>query len=103
MTDKELLELAAKAIGYRFGNSALWDGREVIEYEWNPLEDDGQAFRLAVKLNIVIWEYGQYKRAMAEVRYGKAIGEYWEIGEDIYATTRRAIVRAAAELGKDMK
>ena len=111
--DKTLLELAAKAAGYLetasvqdgYGFIALrvmdetgdWTGKD-----WNPLTDDGDALRLAVKLNIVVWEHGQYDRAMAEVRYGAARGEYWELGEDPYAATRRAIVRAAAEIGESM-
>jgi hypothetical protein len=123
MTDKELLELAAKAAGFgapktgrtcwteseyprnskKYG--ALWNyvGHMDTAELWNPLTDDGDALRLAVKLNIVIWECDQYDRAMAEVRYGEARGEYWElVGEDKYSSTRRAITRAAAEIGKAM-
>ena len=118
MTDRELLELAAKAAGIEVKRSRLDDpgakdllifaNRPNIENSiyvgWNPLTDDGDALRLAVKLNIVIWECAQYERAMAEVRYGSARGEYWEpVGDDPYAATRRAIVRAAAELGKETK
>jgi hypothetical protein len=107
MTDRELLELAAKAAGMTLDNL----GDRVVRREpdgqpvyWNPLTDDGDALRLAVKLNIVIWECDQYDRAMAEVRYGEARGEYWElVGEDKYSSTRRAITRAAAEIGKEMK
>lgn len=50
MTDKELLELAAKAAGYqyaKFGGYIVVDG---IPGNWNPLTDDGDALRLAVKL-----------------------------------------------------
>ena len=112
MTDKELLELAAKAAGIDGRYASLdefpdWmtchDGEGIYftgSQAWNPLTDDGDALRLAVKLNIVVWEYGQYDRAMAEVRYGAARGEYWELGDDPYAATRRAIVRAAAELAR---
>lgn len=107
MTDRELLEQAAKAAGYKREihpldpephRPAYWIG-------WNPLTDDGDALRLAVKLNLLKFvECAQYGRAMAEVRYGAARGEYWEpVGDDPYAATRRAIVRAAAEIGKDMK
>jgi len=103
MTDKELLVKAAKAAGIAISfddNGTPWfDGDK---YVWNPLTDDGDALRLAVKLNIVVWEHGQYDRAMAEVRYGAARGEYWELGEDPYAATRRAIVRAAASIGESM-
>jgi len=92
MTDKELLELAANAAGCSYSQ---------VEDIWNPLTDDGDALRLAVKLNIVVWECAQYNRAMAFVRHGSASGEYWElVGEDPCAATRRAIVKAAAEIGK---
>jgi hypothetical protein len=76
MTDRELLELAAKAAGNGF----------VIGY-WNPLADDGDALRLAVKLNL--WE---------AVRDGYQHADSWD--SDPYAATRRAIVRAAAEIGR---
>ena len=102
-TDRELLELAAKAAGLpEF--SAAWvmlpNGKGPVQ-QWNPLIDDGDALRLAVMLNVVIWECAQYERAGAEVRYGEARGEYWEpVGNDPYAATRRAIVRAAAAIGE---
>ena len=98
MTDKELLKLAAKAAHGEFAN-------QMIESGWNPLADDGEALRLAVELGIIIWECAQYDRAMAEIRYGKASGEYWEPieNDDPYAATRRAIVKAAAEIGRAMK
>jgi len=62
MTDRELLELAAKASGIDYE----WDGsgrnmlravpfREYTNYEhWNPLTDDGDALRLASKLEMMI-------------------------------------------------
>jgi hypothetical protein len=109
MTDRELLELAAKAAGYDETKICIdewfWVLNETDDWTpWNPLTDDGDALRLAVKLNIVVWEFNQYDRAMAEVRYGEARGEYWEFaGEDKYSSTRRAITRAAAEIGKEMK
>lgn len=92
MTDKELLELSAKAMNYKYMNGALWDGRDVIDYGWNPLEDDGQALRLAVKLEMDI-----------NIYIGISIvgidGEtYKEYGDDRYSATRRAIVRAAVGL-----
>jgi hypothetical protein len=116
MTDRELLERAAKAAGidacwinpddaeFDSANEGMWlNGERSPDNSkfWNPLTDDGDALRLAVKLNIVIWEFNQYNCALTEVRYGKASGEYTECG-DRYAATRRAIVRAAAEIGKGM-
>lgn len=51
MTDRELLELAAKAAGIKHNPSlsAACRGERIW---WNPLADDGDALRLAVKLHI---------------------------------------------------
>jgi hypothetical protein len=110
--DRELLELAAKADGVlnwteRTNGLFIETGsfRGSSGYMWNPLTDDGDALRLAVKLDIVIWECSQYNCALTEIRYGKNQGEVIEPiqDEDRYAATRRAIVRAAAEIGRTMK
>jgi hypothetical protein len=55
MKDRELLELAAKACGW-VGVPDKWrnicsSGRNT---EWNPLTDDGDALRLAVKLGLAL-------------------------------------------------
>ena len=100
MTDKELLELAAKAAGLHL---SWWHERgafldtSTLEM-WNPLIDDGDALRLAVKLKIDIKHYDDYVVGWFEGGYigtGKIMYE-----GDPYAATRRAIVRAAAEIGK---
>ena len=97
MTDRELLELAAKAAGY--DKPGQWDDKWncLFDHEgwtFGPLTDDGDALRLAVKLKInVEWE-------SAEVVWADNNGEAVE--SDPYAATRRAIVRAAAEIGKAM-
>lgn len=104
MTDRELLELAAKAAKYKLVPNVkegypLWIvGRGI----WNPLEDDGDALRLAVKLELLIHvETCYYIHAMKE-----QLNITEHIGNDgkgcLYAATRRAIVRAAAEIGKAM-
>jgi len=105
MTDKELLELAAKAVGYEKDvDGCYFESGFPTMISWNPLTDDGDALRLAVKLDIVIWECSQYNCALTEIRYGKNQGEVTEPiqDEDRYAATRRAIVRAAAEIGKTL-
>lgn len=115
MTDRELLELAAKAIGkkiihHRFCDEFLdsWDGFIDDEDrfcrnppEWNPLKDDGDALRLAVKLRIYFFIHLQgYSSA---VTAQSIVDSYTELcGCDEMAATRRAIVRAAAEIGKAM-
>ena len=119
MTDKELLELAAKAAGIKGGfeqdPAYKWQERQnwVIPYNnnglmsgivWNPLTDDGDALRLAVKLQLKV----QHFPLAVVVEYNG--NTHIEINElvnedngDRYAATRRAIVRAAAEIGKVMK
>lgn len=101
MTDGELLELAAKAAGIEQGaeradcgiSTTLSDGRHGHLPRWNPLEDDGDALRLAMHLGFTV-EPGRCWHS----HYGPAFGEDVLDGE--LKSTRRAIVRAAAEIGK---
>jgi hypothetical protein len=97
MIDRELLKAAAEAAGIELGEwceelDAFWKGK-TGDTIWNPLTDDGDALRLAVKLKFnVVPEY--------------TWSAPWDNGgtlADPYAATRRAIVRAAAEIGKEMK
>lgn len=91
MTDREMLELAAKAAGVVVDA----DGRfEFPHGLWNPLNDDGDALRLAVKLEIY-----DLDRALVALDISERTTAYHL---DPYAATRRAIVRAAAEIGKAM-
>ena len=132
MTDKELLELAAKAAGYTltWGESFIVGDDEVdctdipyiksnqqdeADLYWNPLEDDGDALRLAVKLDIEFYQANDEGMASYAAYWGVAshgdvsrlcVIEYHADlinNNDPYAATRRAIVRAAAEIGKEMK
>ena len=100
MTDRELLELAAKAAGIplaRLEPETIWDTGHITRNGWSSLADDGDAFRLAVKLRMPIC-FGQIEPNVScwfeQERYGNG---------DPYAATRRAITRAAAEIGKEMK
>ena len=95
MTDKELLEYAAKAAGYRlewFIPMAGSDEPHIEGVDWNPLTDDGDALRLAVKLHLPV---------EAMIAFVAEREPDWD--KDPYAATRRAIVRAAAEIGRSMK
>jgi hypothetical protein len=105
MNDRDLLILAAKAAGYwaaEFNCPA-----NLPHKNWNPLTDDGDALRLAVKLKMTVdTDYnggtfaGNADIGIDEPEYGYQEG----MGEkDPYAATRRAIVRAAAEIGRSMK
>lgn len=120
-SDRELLELAAKAAGIKLRWIQGPDDDECIhpirrrddgrcEVDWLPLTDDGDALRLAVRLGVII-----------DVRYGDKPGAftvevcYWprdytgpymsvrEKSEDQLSATRRAIVRAAAAIGEQMQ
>ncbi len=101
MSDRELLEAAAKAAGIEFGwiHDTPRIRAEMGWTPWNPLTDDGDALRLAVKLELQL----DLRHSFHTVRvYGAAEGRIDESG-DPYAATRRAIVRAAAEIGRKMK
>ena len=85
MTDDELTALAAKA----YGNAPTG---------FSPLTDDGDALRLAVKLMIDIRQFLQYRGVVDALVDRLGFGRGESIGDDPYAATRRAIVRAAAEI-----
>lgn len=97
MTDKELLELAGKAAGVDLSGATFDGWGYVIQSEWNPLTDDGDALRLAVRLELNV-AFNTWTSGDAVVIVESQV-EYLE--EDPFATTRRAIVRAAAEIGKN--
>ena len=107
MTDRELLELAAKAAGVPLKDLSdrydCWEETpSLIHTAWNPLTDDGDALRLAVKLGIDLIQHDTFSEGLLEcVAYGCTC-EIEAYKGDPYAATRRAIVRAAAEIGKAM-
>ena len=107
MTDRELLELAAKAaeicIAWDFDGPELAtkDGRST-SFTWNPLTDDGDALRLAVKLRMNLNREETWGLTSAWCE-GLDSGFGFDHNDDPYAATRRAIVRAAAEIGKECK
>jgi hypothetical protein len=97
MTDRELLELAAKAAGKTlvpFEKLPFLD-EESAPY-WNPLTDDGDAFRLMVdmRLPLDIEDYATYVYPL---------GVHVDHEDKPEAATRRAIVIAAAEMGRRME
>ena len=109
MTDIELLELAAKAAGIACDSKGpftsvdrydLYNGIYTEYLPWNPLTDDGDALRLAVKLGIHLMHSKHKIKAGRKLIQEGPCEE--DKGADPYAATRRAIVRAAAEIGKAM-
>ena len=106
MTDRELLEMAAKAAGYEIDGYSERYGVLVSEADgvsmwWAPLTNDGGALRLAVKLELEIRVFNG--RAHAGKQNNFWCTEHWFPDGDVNAATRRAIVRAAAEIGKQIK
>lgn len=115
MNDRELLELSAKAAGIKsqfsdnYGDFSIGEPYSRGEIRWNPLTIDGDALRLAVKLGLYI-DNEHEQSGVVTVSWGcDSGGEHLgsveedapEGGDDCQAT-RRAIVRAAAEIGRAM-
>lgn len=115
MTDKELLELAARSAGYEFvwmirgannpngvPNVPFVNGRE-----WNPLVDDGDALRLAVRLSLAFDPCSECANVTIRGSHHAVLCEKNFVdGEDRMPHVRRAIVEAAAsqaELWKGLK
>jgi hypothetical protein len=102
MTDRELLELAAKAAGMEYSD-LQWSEYDEEYVTWNPLVDDGDALRLAVKLMLHIGvNPGNKVFCLPTYSDKPTVHESCELRgiQDPYAATRRAIVRAAAEIGR---
>lgn len=95
MTDRELLEFAAKAAGYKYTVEVCGDDCQVLVDGglWNPLTDDGDAFRLAHAVPMIVTP------GTARLLDGRLFG----VDTNDTDATRRAIVMAAAEAGKEMK
>jgi len=98
MTDRELLELAAKAAEYEYAKNGGYIVVDGIPGNWNPLTDDGDALRLAVKLGFGISIPLANKRTDVVCFSDSRVSAIEEHG-DPFAATRRAIVRAAAAVG----
>jgi hypothetical protein len=113
--DLALLTLAARAIGAQveivdgedWVNLHFPDGS--IQYAWNPILGSDNALDLAVDLNLHIsidcesagtvtieWDFGDSTTPACTVE------ERAPVGRDDRVATRRAITRAAAEIGKAM-
>ncbi len=110
--DRELLEKAAKAAGIDLQpdpySGLMWVREKSGDRSgpvWNPLADDGDALRLAVKMGLQV---DCMRRHGTFVGYGPTMGHSLqrqrEAGENVdgkecpYAATRRAVVRAAAAM-----
>jgi hypothetical protein len=107
MNDRELLELAAKASGISWfggGINGLATGKNgaCLVGWWNPLTDDGDALRLAVKLELDLLIYADGAEVLSKTTSPILEDAYKDHGMDACAATRRAIVRAAAAIADAM-
>ncbi|WP_419342745.1 hypothetical protein ACM1PE_06740 [Achromobacter sp. PD1] len=95
-SDRELLELAAKAAGMKLdftaGGKIVWDVTGDIHRIWNPLTDDGDNRRLQVKLRL----------GLVPLEGGGWDCIAWDYDGEVSLATdfdpNRAIVRAAADI-----
>lgn len=111
MTDRELLEFAAKAAGIDwFDEPAAKQGRGLHLKSgrfWNPIADDGDALRLFLTIRGELHTVDDMNTPTLNSVYisrGGQLHREWLRDHDNnpYAATRRAIVRAAAEIGRSM-
>lgn len=115
MNDRELLELAAKAAGYSVRWHDNWkcfvhtEAHNITQpptiagnrHVWTPLDDDGDALRLAAQLRLDVTFYNGFQEVHAEASNGDGLNPAEEkYGASVAAATRRAIVRAAANIGQ---
>ncbi|HHH9269138.1 hypothetical protein QK393_25780 [Pseudomonas aeruginosa] len=104
MNDREILELAAKAAGIECHIDHLDGTPKLVANDygavWNPLVSDAHAFQLAVKLRMCV---SVEHDAQATYWAGDSLEAFNEsLGNDECLAMRRAIVRAAAEIGRTM-
>ena len=122
MTEREMVEFAAKAVGIaikpmevknvEFMGDDHFIGFMTDPNQWergwfDPLTDDGDALRLAVKLGIGFRHRaggdGSTYPALITVFTGSFdLTEYVSKSGDEFSATRLAITKAAAEIGKRM-
>lgn len=113
-TDRELLELSAKAASIdliwpisKAGDQLPWDVSDESNHRmWNPLNDDGDALRLAIKLGISFcrndwFVFANMYSDPSETDQSWAYSEKFR--DDPCPAARRAIVRAAADIGEKIK
>lgn len=111
MTEYELLLYAAKAIGlqieYNRSGNHFWVENRYTGIWWDPLNDDADAFRLAVLANIntdhIHTVHGKPIEKYAYPHGNRQLGYACEIVDDPFQAMRTAIVCSAALIGKSME
>ena len=108
MIDRETMEYAAKAAGYKFLGIIHEEGKVIgalvkmgqRKVGWKPVVKDGDALRLAVQLRIDICFGHDFLYTQTTIAPTPMFKE--SVRDDFYAATRRAITRAAAGIGRTM-
>ena len=107
MEDRELLELAAKSAlitpqGYGISGVATRKNGACLVGWWNPLNDDGDAFRLAaqLRLEVIPGKHSGDGCSVNSRRHEIPGVTVFRDSKDMAEQMRRAIVMAAAEIGK---
>lgn len=94
MTDKELLKLAARAVGldFKHSQSSIWlFDKNNLRREWNPLIDKADCLQLEIDLKFNISHQGKW---VIRRDNGFLLAEHKD--------RQRASVMAAAEIGRGM-
>ena len=101
MIDTKQLKHAAKAAGYEVVRIAD-DGKALMLYgvqePWNPRKDNGQAFELAMLVDITVRRFDPYVYAIGKTQHKAR----FDNSDDMMAAAREAVFMAAVELGKAM-
>lgn len=101
MTDRELLDLAAKAAGITYMVSCSKQGLHISSAVWwNPLQDDGDCARMEASLGISLMWYSTAVRAYCHPIVADEPLE--KRGGDRQKARRYAATRLAAEIAKAM-
>ena len=102
-SDRELLEWAAKAAGLTIarwvdGVPQLASDTHQLGKVWNPRTDNGQAFELAMLVDITVRRIDPYVYAIGKTQHQAR----FDNADDMMAAAREAVFMAAVELGKAM-
>lgn len=104
MTDSELLMAAADAAGLQHTGEVFALGLKLMsgrhEY-WNPLGNDGEALRLAVKLGLSV-DTASFSGSYSTATQPFGVETIVLHNSDALAATRRAIVTTAAQIGVNL-
>ena len=102
MIDTKQLKHAAKAAGFKVARIAD-DGKALMlhgaQEPWNPRTDNGQAFELAMLVDITVRRFDPYVYAIGKTQHKAR----FDNADDMMAAAREAVFMASVEIGKAMK